>query len=88
MLPVTFPEQNTIYGKPEDMTDEQCVSLPAWKGDMLIDENGNTAPAIVSCWKLSKEDLEEINLTGQIWLCVTGTQLPPVSVFTENPFHK
>lgn len=86
MLPKTFPEHNTIYGKPSDMTDDQCMSLPAWKGDVPIDEEGNMAPAIVSCWQLSKEDLEEINRTGHIWLSVTGTQLPPVSVFTENPF--
>lgn len=87
MLPRIFPEQNTVYGKPEDMTDEQCMSLPVWKGPVPVDDEGSTVPAIISCWQLSKEDLEEINRTGVIWLSVTGTHLPPVSVFTENPFE-
>ncbi|ACU61346.1 hypothetical protein [Chitinophaga pinensis] len=87
MLPITFPEHNTVYGKPEEMTDDQCMALPAWKGEAPIDEEGSRVPVIISCWQLSKEDLDEINKNGCIWLSVSGTQLPPVSVFTENPFH-
>ncbi len=87
MLPVSFPEQNKVYTKPADMTDEQCSDLSVWQGDVMIDEYGNTAPAIISCWKLSKEDLEEIAKTGVIWLSITGNGMPPVSVFTEHPFQ-
>jgi hypothetical protein len=86
MLPIHFDEANTIFRKPEGWTDEQCSDLSTWRGDMRIDEHGNTSPTIVSCWQLSKEDLEEINRTGKIWLSITGTGMPPVSLFTENPF--
>jgi hypothetical protein len=87
MLPVHFPKSNFVFKKPSDMTDEQCSDLSVWKGEVPVDEAGNTFPAIISCWKLSKEDLEEIQKTGQIWLSITGHGMPPVSLFTENPFE-
>lgn len=81
MLPAQFPEQNFEYVKPSDMTDEQCTSLPVFKG---LDPEG--MPIIISKWKLSKEDLEDINRTGEIWLQIAGNTMPPVSLYTENPF--
>ena len=67
MLPTTFPEQNKIYGKPETWTDEQCMELPVWEGQAPIDDEGNRSPVVISCWRLSKEDLEEIQRTGDIF---------------------
>ena len=87
MLPSTFEQSNFVYTKPKGWEDEQCMDLPVWKGEAPIDEAGTTQPCIISCWKLSKEDLEEINKTGQIWLSITGHGMPPVSLFTENPFN-
>lgn len=81
MLPVTFPEQNIVLGKPDNMTDEECMSLPAWRG-----RNSDGLPVIISKWKLSKEDLDEINRTGEVWLQIVGPAMPPASVFTEYPF--
>jgi hypothetical protein len=86
MIPVDFPEKNLVYTKPKGWTDEQCSDLPVWSGPVKIDEQGNTAASIISCWQLSKEDLEEVNKTGRIWLCVSSNVQPPVSIFTENPF--
>lgn len=81
MLPTTFKESNTVFGKPADMTDEECMDLPVWAG-----KDGLGFPVIISCWKFSKEDLEEIQRTGCIWLSITGQGMPPVSLFTEHPF--
>jgi len=86
MLPVTFEQQNKIYTKPEGWTDEQCSDLSVWQGQTPIDDHGNMSPSIISCWKLSKEDIEEIKRTGVIWLCISSDGMPPVSLFTENPF--
>jgi hypothetical protein len=86
MLPHSFEGQNFVFTKPEGMTDEQCMDLPVWKGDVPVDDAGNCFPAIISCWRLSREDLEEIQRTGCVWLSITGHGMPPVSVFTENPF--
>ena len=69
------------------MTDDQCMDLPVWKGQVPLDDSSQTFPAIISCWRLSKEDLDEINRTGVVWLSITGHGMPPVSIFTENPFE-
>lgn len=81
MLPTTFPEQNKIFVKPELMTDEQCYSLPAFKG-----KDANGFPVIVSKWMPSKEDIEAINRGEGIYLQITSDIHPPLCLFTENPF--
>lgn len=85
MLPTTFEGSNFVFGKPKGWTDEQCMDLPVFKGNSK-DDYGFEQPVIISCWKFSKEDLEEIEKTGCIYLTITGTGMPPVSLQTENPF--
>lgn len=86
-IPVDFEQRNFVYTKPKDMTDEECLDLPVWKGEIPIGEdNPRSFPAIISRWKFNKEDLERINETGEIWLSITGTIMPPVSIFCFNPF--
>lgn len=87
MLSIDFKEANFTFTKPQGWTDEQCSDLRVWKGNVPIDDSGATAPTIISCWRLSKEDLEEIQLNGgTVWLYITGTRMPPVSLATEHPF--
>jgi hypothetical protein len=81
MLPTQFPEQNFEYLKPADMTDEQCYSLPVFKG-----YDSEDVPIVISKLKFSKEDLEDINRTGEMYLQIVGHSHPAVSLYTENPF--
>ncbi len=81
MIPVTFPQANTEYEKPESMPDEHCMSLSAFKG---TDENGY--PVIVSKWQLNFEEIEQIKNTGELWLIVVGSSLPPLTITTDTPF--
>lgn len=77
MIPTDFPERNRVLEKPKGMTDEECF-------DLEIFTDGNEC---ISCWKLNKEELEEVNRTGKIWLrIVSGYTQPPVSLQTEYPF--
>ena len=85
-LPSNFPESNHVYHKPKDATDEQCMSLPCWVGNIPVDDKGTQWPVIISRWQFNKEEIDEIIRTGGIWLSVTGRELPPVAVFAENPF--
>jgi len=82
MLPKDFQEANFTYHKPADMTDEQCSSL-----SVFIGKDGDGFPCIISKWQPNKEDIEAINNGDGIWLCITGTGMPPVSLFTDNPFE-
>lgn len=86
MLPIDFPEKNMVYTKPKGWTDEQCGDLSVWKGKVLIDDKGNTAPTIISCWQPSKEDIEAIIAGKPIYLFVTAEVQCPVSLSTDNPF--
>lgn len=80
MIPVPFDQQNTVFGKPEDMTDEECGPLPAHIGH---DEHG--FQIVVSCWQLSPEEIKQISETGKLWCCVVGPFVPPISLHTETP---
>jgi tartrate dehydratase beta subunit/fumarate hydratase class I family protein len=82
MMPINFNESNIVYNKPENMTDEDCSTLHAFRG-----HDQSELPVIITKWQLSKEDLEEIQKTGCVYLTVVGQVLPPVSVYTENPFE-
>lgn len=77
MNAVSFPHQNITFTKPENMTDEECGSLPAFKGEGHL----------ISCWKLSEDDLKRVNETGIIWFDMLGNQQPPICLSTESPFN-
>ena len=84
MIPTSFDESNAIIDKPKDMTREQCEPLNIWRGPFMID-NENFAASIISCWKLTKEELAEINRTGRIYLIVIGPGMPPVILSGHKP---
>lgn len=85
MLAVEFEGSNFIFKKPHNMSDEECRDLSVFKGP-IISPIGIPTPGIISCWKFSKEDLERIAETGVVWLHIVGEGMPPVSIFTEDPF--
>jgi hypothetical protein len=82
MLPTNFDAANIVFTKPKGWEDEACGDLPVFKGN---DSDGN--PVIISKWQPSKEDIDAINNGQGIYLSICGTGMPPVSLFTENPFE-
>lgn len=80
MKPIKFKEQNHCIQKPESMTDEQCNSLPCH-----IDYKNHQ---VISCWELTKEELEFINKTGKIYLSVMDIPPPPVALCVTPPFRE
>lgn len=81
MYPVKFAEQNIIFERPYDMNDEECKPLPAFKGP---DEHG--FPVVISCWELTREEVDQVIGTGKIWSVVVCTQPSPMSLQTNSPF--
>ncbi len=81
MIHTDFEQANFTYGKPESMTDEQCMSLRVFRG-----ANTDNLPVVISKWQPNKEDIEAINRGEGIWLEVLGNGIPPVTLYTENPF--
>ena len=80
MVPTSFSEANWVLDPPEDLDSETCESLSVMKAET---EGGY--PIIISCWKLTKEELEWINQTGRVWLTVMGETMPPVELRAACP---
>lgn len=75
MEPKIFDQCNTLFAEGQ----KGYLQLPAFRSD-----DGQ----VVTCWKLSDEELKQIAETGEIWLHVLtfGKPLQPVLLTTENPF--
>lgn len=80
-LPSSFHESNDVLGKPHSMSHDQCESL-----SILRTETVGGIPCILSCWKVTKEELAEINRTCRVWVTVAGETHPPIAVDGVAPF--
>ena len=83
MVPAAFDEENCMFDTPVGLTSEQCEPMSAWRG---ILENG--IPAIVTCWKVTADELEEIRRTGRVWLMVMGRDLQPTILNAVSPWRQ
>ena len=72
MEAVNFKESNVVFAENQD----EYKSLPAY-----IDNNG----VVVTCWKLSEEEIKMINETGRIYLetLTFNNPLQPVMLTTD-----
>lgn len=70
MEPIKFEQQNTTYAA------DGCLDLPAHKAE----------DQIISCWKLTEQEIAKIKQTGTVWLSVMGRFQPPVWLGVDTPF--
>jgi len=82
MIATAFDEENCVLDAPPGMTPEQCEMLSVWRGD---DESGN--PVVISCWKPTAEEWEEMRRTGRLWIIVHGHSMPPIAPVGVSPFR-
>jgi hypothetical protein len=82
-VPASFEEADLILDKPEGMTYDQCDVLSVTK---IKDAYDN--PILISCWKLTKAELEEINKTGRLWIMAFGDTMTPIAVCGIKPFER
>lgn len=78
MKPTTFKQQNITFTKPEDMSEDECSSLPAYK----------YPGGVISCWKLSFRERLRLLFTGIVWLDIVGSGQPPVWLGVCNPWKE
>lgn len=43
-------------------------------------------PCVVSCWKPTAEEWEEMRRTGRVWLVIYGRSMQPACVMGTSPF--
>lgn len=86
-IPIDFLEANANYGKPEGWRDDQCTSLPVYQGEVKDEQSGEKYPNIISKWKFTPEELEELNRNGgEFFLNMIIPVMVPVSLFVVDPF--
>lgn len=78
----SFDESNAVLGRPQSMTDDECQALCVCRTQT---EDGQ--PVVISCWKVTAEELAEIQRTGRIWLMLWGQTMPPAFVTGQKPFR-
>jgi hypothetical protein len=81
MEPCNFEGSNVVLQRPDGMTDEECAPLCV-RREVLAD----TYPVVMSCWKLTEEEFQELLKTKRVWLTVYGVTMPPVALTTVKPF--
>lgn len=80
MRPCSFEQANQVLRRPENMTDEECVSLY-----IHTDETVCISKWVEFSWRKRIRFL----FNGVIWLGVcSGTSQPPVYVRTDSPFDE
>lgn len=85
MTPAVLPQHNAVFTAPPDLDHTQVFSIHAFKGvippgytqEILKGEvppgsNLDGAPFVVTGWKPSPEELEELNRGGSIYLSCLG----------------
>jgi hypothetical protein len=85
MIPTSFPESNGFCDTPIGVSPDEVCPLATHIAPVFFTD-GTESTAIISCWKFTKEELEEVNKTGRVWLWIIGSQMPPVSLDVESPF--
>jgi hypothetical protein len=81
MKPTSFKETNHLLGAGNN---PGTGDLPIARS--LMDIEGRPFPCIISCWKLSPEELELIQQTGKVWIAVMGVGSPPIMPMISHPF--
>ena len=83
MVPSGFDQENGVLDPPIGMDATDCHALSVWRGLTYGD-----TPVVISCWKVTAEELEEIRRTGRVWLYIMGTTMPPAYPTGFNPFEE
>lgn len=82
LIPIAFDQENCLMHPPNGMTSEEIGILSA----CLTKITDKDWPVVITCWKLTKDELEEINKTGRVWLTVLGARMQPVEITVKSPF--
>ncbi len=78
MIPVDFLEAMRSLGAPKGMSD--CDPLPV--ADRIL----CGAPCVVSCWKLTDDELTRVISTKCVWLAViSGNGSQPPVILSGHP---
>ena len=76
----SFKETNKIFGAGNN---PNTNDLPVCVATRPIDEG---VPTIISKFKLDEDELNRIKETGEIWITILGSGMPPIGLTVYDPF--
>lgn len=82
MQPTSFKQTNKVYTSGDNPNTDQ---LPVAVCLNTEQTGGEEIPLVVSCWKLSEQEIANIQRTGVMWIACMGGQ-PPIRPIAEDPF--
>jgi len=80
VIPVDFEGSNCTFGPPEGMSEEECRTLNAFKG-----QDAHGRDVVIECWQLSDEEVIKLLETGRVWVIIASEHVPPLALTTEAP---
>lgn len=79
--PIPFKEANEFMAPPADVADRYTNVL-----ELPLHRTEGDPEVLVSCWRLTVPEIEEITRTGLLWVQVLGPNHPPMAIRTSRPF--
>ena len=75
MTPQSFPQVNTHFGPPLDMSDEQVATIPAFRGQI---QSGSCTGhnVVVVAWRPSEYELAEMKAGKPVFISMLGGLAP------------
>lgn len=75
MTPQNFDEANQVFSPPKDLDESQCISIPAFVGEV---KSGSVdgVPLVVVAWRPTSEELDRLNAGCAIFLTMIGGLAP------------
>lgn len=81
MMASAFDEENTVLDPPPGVDPDDVSVLSVYRGAMP-----DGRPVVISCWKPTAEEWDEMRRTGRIWVVILGENMPPISPTGYYPF--
>lgn len=78
MQPSSFEQSNAYLDHP--LLETECLSV-------FCGEDDEGCVVTISCWKPTKDELDEIARTGRVWVVARGVAVPPLYVVGVSPFE-
>lgn len=75
MTPCSFPQANTVFNRPPDMAESQCMDVPAHLGEAVGGSLDGVAVVVVA-WLPDEAERRRIAEGGPVFLSVVGGLLP------------
>jgi hypothetical protein len=82
VVPASFDGADIVFDRPSNMSRDECEAI---SGKIVLVGKAEI-PAIVTCWKLTTEEIAHLVKGGRLWILTTGDKLWPIRPTTEKPF--